>query len=116
MTNYIEQFKSARNVSVPLIVIRTPDYAGTMKAIMSSAPSFIDDNGATVIVPYCEWNIAQGLTGLNKQGESAASVINDGAAPALTTANPQEAMQLALERLPADLSLIHISEPTRHRP
>jgi len=88
MTNYLETFRRARNAAVPIIIIQCPDPSSVVSKIasMSTAPSL-------------RWNINSGILGVNKEGEAQASVINDGAPPAITSANPQEALMLALEKM-----------------
>lgn len=65
--NFLEQFKAARQVSTPLIYIRTADPAATIAAITNSY------NG--VVPPILSHDIVRGLLGVNKDGRDAASAI-----------------------------------------
>jgi len=55
----IDQFKAARRVSAPLVVVNTPDPAATIIALSMAA------NGDG---PKVEWDCVRGLTGRNTQG------------------------------------------------
>lgn len=99
--NYLETFKAARRASVPLIVIRCPDYAAVMREITNSykVPAGSDKPEA----PVLQWDISQGVCGINIAGEAAAAMVNrgeEGDTAASLTGDPIQALQRSLEHLP----------------
>ena len=95
---YLESFKSALLASVPIVIIRCPDSASVMEAIAAAAPK----RGMV------HWDINRGVTALNpdKAADMAAQKeINEGEAPAVTSANPQEALMRAVQFMPSDTVL-----------
>jgi len=88
---YIDQVKAARRASVPTLVIRTPDPTVTVSSIAKEI------GGKT---PILQWDIAQGIVGVNPEGQNAANIINEGQEGAVMTANPQEALSRALNLMP----------------
>lgn len=82
----LEQFKAARRVSVPLIAIKTPDMASTIRTVGETL------NGKAPVV--C-WDVIGGLRALNDKGQTAlADALPDGGPG--DVANPAEAMRVAL--------------------
>lgn len=88
-SDLVSQFKAARRVSVPLVVVTTPDPAATVKALLGAASN--EKEPPTVI-----WDIINGLRGVNAQGVEAVKVlVPPPTDPAQATANPAEALSLA---------------------
>lgn len=58
----IAGFKAARRVSTPLIAIRTPDAASTVREIVASIDS--KEN-----VPFLHWDVMRGLVGVGQAGK-----------------------------------------------
>lgn len=84
--NAITQFKAARRVSAPIVVLRTADqYAAVeslRKTFNGSAPALLT------------WDIARGMLALNDQGQDA---FNDLGVDPTATINPVEAISIALK-------------------
>jgi|694.fasta_scaffold00471_42 hypothetical protein len=91
--SWISSFQDARDAGVPIIIIRCPDNAAVMDAVVKS-----DGDSALTV-----WDINRGVRGLNTLGMAAANEVNkDSKKPAaLTTGNPQEALMRALEFMPS---------------
>lgn len=87
MTTTLSQFKAARRISAPIVVIKTADQFATVQAIMKSWPG--DDEP-----PCLAWNLSSGMAALNAAGKSAFAQL--GVDP-MTTANPGEMLQLVLQ-------------------
>lgn len=86
MTTTLSQFKAARRISAPIVVIKTADQFATVQAIMKSLPT--DDQP-----PCLTWNLASGMAAMNEPGKSAFARL--GVDP-MTTTNPGEMLQLIL--------------------
>lgn len=85
----IQQFKAARRVSAPIVVLRTADQIAAVSAIQQSF------NGSPP--PMITWDLARGMAPLNPEGEEA---FRDLDVEPIMTANPAETLGLAL-KLPA---------------
>jgi len=83
---FLQQFRSARLVSTPLIAVKTPDPAATIESIMATL------NGRSGETPVLQWDIVRGLSGLNESGKAAFTALN--VDPAVTT-NLVETLGLA---------------------
>lgn len=83
--NFIQQFKSARNVSVPILAINSPDPGATCLSLKAALP----DNIALVT-----WNIVTGFSGINEEGENVAT--DNPVAPG----DPISALKAAKEKFP----------------
>lgn len=93
---YVDQFKKARRASVPIIIIRTPDYAITKIKISEALPKY----------PMLSWDFNRGVYALYPKWETQADKINGGKnAGALATSNPQNALVAALELMPPECIL-----------
>ncbi len=93
----IEQFRAARRVSVPIVIVQTPDFTSFIQEVNK----YYTDKD----VPILQWDIARGINGVNEKGGAAAAEINkDGSGepqpPAAATGNPIEALQKSLDLLP----------------
>lgn len=86
MSTTIKQFKAARRVSAPIVVIETADQAAVVEMIRKAL------NGAAP--PMLAWDLARGMQPLNDAGQDAFSEFN--VDPIMTT-NPGEALGLALK-------------------
>jgi hypothetical protein len=62
LSNFIEQFTSARRVSTPLVCVRTPDAASTISNIRKSLKT------EEKTTPLVQWDAVHGLRGLNDKG------------------------------------------------
>jgi hypothetical protein len=93
---FLDQFKAARRVSTPLIVVRTPDPAATIGAIGSLA------NG--VRPPLLLWDIVRGLVGVGREGEEVVRQICGQEDPSMMT-NPVEALS-KVTRMPKNSILL----------
>src|ERR1041385_5063243 len=82
----LDQFKAARRVSVPLIAIRTPDIAQTIRSVGAVL------NGKA---PVVSWDIIGGLKALNDKGQKALADALQDVSPT-DVLNPAEALRLAL--------------------
>lgn len=83
--NFIQQFKSARNVSVPIVAISSPDPGATCLSLKAALP----DNIALVT-----WNIVTGFSGINEEGENVAREYP------VAPGDPIQALKLAKEKFP----------------
>lgn len=80
----MKAFRDARRAGVPLLAIETADPAATIQACIKLL------NGKKDETPVCQWNLLDGLTGMNKPGsEYAREVAPDGA---IQTGNPSECL------------------------
>lgn len=86
MQTTTSQFKAARRISAPIVVVKTADQFATVQAIMKSLPA--DDQP-----PALTWDLCSGLAALNEQGKDAFSRLG---VDAMTTTNPGEMLQLIL--------------------
>lgn len=68
MTNYIDQFKAARRVGVPILAINSPDAGAAISflAVASNGKEATEDNSDP---PKVEWDVVRGTTGRGKAGE-----------------------------------------------
>lgn len=93
----IQNIKSARRVSVPIIAITTPDPAATIKAIAETLSAS----------PALEWDIVDGLSSLNEPGKAARAVIVSEMDP--TIANPVELLRLAKKLPEKSVLFVHFA-------
>lgn len=91
--SYIKQFKAARLAGVPIIVIRTADYASVIQEVKT--------NYTGSPVPLLQWDIVRGVMGIGELGAQAARAINvndNEMPPAAATGNPVDALQKIVNR------------------
>ena len=62
---FLDQFMAARRVSTPIIAVRTPDPASTIRSIADALLADPKNNNA----PLVAWDIIRGLTALNSLGK-----------------------------------------------
>lgn len=62
MNSWVEQFKDARRVSTPIIVIRTPDQQAAERTLHTAFAE------AAQVPPILHWDCARGLIGMNSTG------------------------------------------------
>src|SRR5690606_20879232 len=63
--NWTDQLKSARNVSVPLVGINTPDPEATIRVVCNQV---VNDKS-----PKITWDVVNGLSGRNESGAKVAA-------------------------------------------
>lgn len=93
MTTTLTQFKAARRVSAPIVVIKTADQFAIVQSILKCF------NGDAP--PCLAWDLSRGLAALNKAGEQAFRDLN---VEPMTTTNPGEMLQL-LQSLPGSTAV-----------
>lgn len=81
---FIESFKAARRVAIPLIAVQTPDPASTIRKL--AAVSKTD--------PLIRWDIVTGMSGLNEAGKNAIEKVLGEQDPSMLN-NPTEALSFA---------------------
>jgi len=86
VNDLIAQFKSARNVSVPIVAIQTPDPGATCLSLKEALP----DN-----IPLISWNIVSAFSGLNEEGSHVATDNS------VAAGDPISALVKAKEKFPA---------------
>jgi hypothetical protein len=86
MNDLISQFKAARNVSVPICAVNTPDPGATCLALKEALP----DN-----IPLISWNIVSAFSGLNELGQHVATDNS------VAAGDPISALVKAKEKFPA---------------
>ncbi len=74
MKSFIELFTAAREVSTPLVAVRTFDPSSTIQSISKSLVDNLGDDVAT-LVPLTSWDAIHGLTGLNDAGVEALTMM-----------------------------------------
>ncbi len=103
MKSTLDLIRTARNVSTPLLAVRTADPAGTIKAIMNGG-FYHPDGKKNGNAPLLVWDIQNGLRALEREGDDAKpgakalALCLTGTEQAATTA-PVEALG-ALQRMP----------------
>jgi hypothetical protein len=101
MKSFIDTFLTARTVSTPLVAVRTPDPASSIRAIGDAIERFDERMGTAT--PIISWDIIRGLVGLNQTGKRTV-------ADTVTTLSlkPTDALEIA-ESLPEDTVLFFIN-------
>lgn len=96
-TSIIDQIKAARRVSVPLVVINTPDSGATIDAVCAAV------NGKH---PKLAWDYIRGMMPLNESGTEWVATLGE---QDPTISNPVEAL-VSANKLPAESILfIHLA-------
>jgi hypothetical protein len=67
MQTFVRTFFAARTVSTPLVAVRTPDPASSIRAISEAVASM--DEKARIATPLVCWDVIRGLAGLNPEGK-----------------------------------------------
>lgn len=91
MISFIQQFKAARQVSTPLIFIRTADQSATMASIRNAYE-------AKVVPPMLSHDCMRGLLGINSTGRDAAAAMLDDGGP-MSLADPVRMLKAVCEKL-----------------
>lgn len=84
MQDFAKSFRAARRVSTPLVCVRTPDPASTVRAIMATL------NGAAESTPAILWDICNGIVGVNQKGKDETERLLDSGDPAKITGRPSD--------------------------
>jgi hypothetical protein len=101
MNSFQEQFKRARNCSIPLIAARSADSVSTVQSIRASL------NGKADQVPVIQWDVMRGISGVSELGKQACAELLNGQSAAIVSAKPVDALDL-LPMVPADsIVLMH---------
>ena len=95
MSDLVKQFKAARIVATPLLTVRTPDPAQTVKLITESL------NGSADKTAILIWDIMNGLIGQNALGKQVQSDLLAGKDPKVASMRPSD-MLGKLEKIPED--------------
>lgn len=94
LTAVQKQFLAARDVSVPLVVVRTSDPAGTVQSLAAIA---IDTKGEPA--PVAQWDVIRGFIGVNQKGTAWARQVQPNATNPV--ANPVDALIKVLNAPPS---------------
>jgi len=95
MNSFQEQFRRARNCSIPLITARSADAVATVETIARSL------NGKLDQTPLIQWDVMRGLTGWNDCGRNAVAQLLNGQSAAIVSSKPVDALEL-LATVPED--------------
>jgi hypothetical protein len=85
MSKFTDQFRDALRVSTPLVAIRTPDPAATIRGVIASLPEDF-----LLETPFLLWDAVHGIVGINDQGKNIAKGI-----ASKPSQNPLAALRLA---------------------
>lgn len=91
MPLWLKQIRAARQVSVPLIAVTTPDPANCIRTLLSSIK--IPSDQAS---PIMKWDSINGILAYNKAGQEALAKSNESSDP-YATIRPQDALAMALQ-------------------
>lgn len=106
MQSFVNSFLAARNVSTPLVAVRTPDPASAMRAISEAVEKVSEKSGA--VAPLACWDVMRGLVGMNPPGKRAVTeAVTSGETTALSL-KPSDALEFA-EGLAEDTVLFFIN-------
>lgn len=93
LQSFVHTFLAARTVSTPLVAVRTPDPASSIRAISDAVESIAEKSGA--ITPLVSWDIMRGLVGLNPHGSrTVKETVAVGESEALSL-KPTDALEFA---------------------
>lgn len=87
-SDFIRQFQAARRAGAPLIAVRTPDPASTIRAVMELIKQLNSENQ-----PVLVWDLMQGLCGVNKPGQALQNAVMQGGKPEKVSARPSEMLR-----------------------
>lgn len=90
MSNFAKQFIAARRVSTPLVAVRTPDPASTMRSIIATLKKPTDKEAP---IPLLHWCIMNGLVGLTTKGKFEAAKVLEGGQPEMVSNIPMDALR-----------------------
>jgi len=96
----VKAFNAARRVSTPIVVVRTPDAASTIRIISANLSGSKED---VARVPVLYWDIMRGMIGASKAGKAALSQLlgKQGVELQMATMKPTDTLEAA-EKLPPD--------------
>lgn len=97
---WLEQIKSARMKSVPIIAVNTADPQATMCAISGT----LDPEH-----PQLEWDVIRGLSGRNEPGRQEAALHTDGDYGDPTINNPTELLIVAAKFRDRSIVFVHLA-------
>lgn len=95
MAEFKEQFRKARNCSIPLVAVRSAD------AVASQQNAIASLNGKANTIPVLQWDIMRGIVGVNENGKQTAAEILNGGDAAMVSARPTDALGI-LASVPED--------------
>lgn len=101
MTRLQAQYRQARDVSVPLIVVRTADPAATVQALAAVTQDRNDK-----VAPVVQWDIVNGFIGVNQDGAKWAAQQQ---AANRIIMNPTEALKKGLSDAPESMAIIGLN-------
>lgn len=90
--DFLNQLKSAFNISTPLVAVRSTDPASVIRTVLSDKSL-----GA---YPVLHWDVISGISGLNDSGKQVVKQFMAGQNPKMVGVKPAEALSL-FEKIPA---------------
>lgn len=101
MTSFQEQFRKARNCSIPLVSARSADSISTVQSIIASL------NGKQNQTPIMQWDVMRGLSGVNETGKDAVAQILNGQDAAMVSARPTDALGILATAPEDSICMLH---------
>lgn len=101
MSNFAKQFIAARRVSTPLVAVRTPDPASTIRSVINTLKKATEKEPD---VPVIHYDICHGIVGLNTKGKAEVERVLDGGEAAMVSSRPSDTLILA-EKMTEDCVL-----------
>lgn len=95
---FAQQFAAARAAAAPLVAVRTPDPASTIRTLMAAIPLPPKDEDSRPDYPVLYWDLLNGLVGLNDTGKQQQKRMIEGD-PAKLTAKPSEMLRILAKML-----------------
>ena len=106
MQSFLKTFLAARMVSTPLVAVRTPDPASSMRAISDEVEKISEKTGTQT--PLVSWDVMRGLVGLNQPGKRAVAKVLTNGETTLLSMKPSDALEFA-EDLTEDTILFFVN-------
>jgi hypothetical protein len=106
MQSFLKTFLAARMVSTPLVAVRTPDPASSMRAISDEVERISEKT--TAMTPLVSWDVMRGLVGLNQAGKRAVAKVLTNGETTLLSMKPSDALEFA-EDLSEDTILFFLN-------
>lgn len=96
----VKAFNAARRVSTPIVVVRTPDAASTIRILSSNLVGSKED---VAKVPVFYWDIMRGMIGASKAGKATIQSMTgkSGSELQMITMKPTDSLEIA-EKMPQD--------------
>ena len=101
MNRFQEQFKRARNCSIPLVCARSADSVSTVQSVLASL------NGKQNSIPVMEWDVMRGLSGITLPGKDAVASLLNGGDAAMVSARPTDALGIVAQVPEDSIVLMH---------